>query len=81
MFLETIVVGSLAVNCYIVGDKNSREVIIIDPGDDAPKILEVVRRAMLNVKAIVNTHAHFDHVGAVEQVRICTSAQHVGLVN
>ena len=74
MFLETIVVGSLAVNCYIVGDQHTREVVVIDPGDNAEKILDVIRRAMLTVKAIVNTHAHFDHVGAVEQVRQATRA-------
>lgn len=74
MFLETIVVGPLAVNCYVVGDPNTRQVIIIDPGDDAAKILDRVRRAMLNVKAIVNTHAHFDHIGAVEEVRRATQA-------
>jgi glyoxylase-like metal-dependent hydrolase (beta-lactamase superfamily II) len=74
MFLETIVVGPLAVNCYVAGDQDTRQVIIIDPGDDAVKILDLVRRAMLNVKAIVNTHAHFDHVGAVEEVRQATKA-------
>ncbi len=74
MLLETLVVGPLAVNCYLVGDETTREAIVIDPGDDARNILDTIRRGRLNVKAIVNTHAHFDHVGALGEVREATGA-------
>ena len=74
MLLETLVVGPLAVNCYLIGDEESREAIVIDPGDDAQNILDTIRHGRLTVKAIVNTHAHFDHVGAVESVRQVTGA-------
>ena len=74
MLLETLVVGPLAVNCYLVGDEATREAIVIDPGDDARDILDTIRRGRLIVKAIVNTHAHFDHVGALSEVREATGA-------
>ena len=74
MLLETLVVGPLAVNCYLVGDEETREAIVIDPGDDARDILDTIRRGRLIVKAIVNTHAHFDHVGALTEVREVTGA-------
>ncbi len=62
MLLQTMRVGPLAVNCYILGDENTREVIVIDPGGDVGKIVEMVRQMRTRVKAIVLTHAHFDHV-------------------
>ncbi len=74
MILETLIVSPLAVNCFIVGDDATRDAIVIDPGDDAQKILDALRLLRVNVRAIVNTHAHFDHVGAVTQVREATRA-------
>ncbi|MDE3091312.1 MAG: MBL fold metallo-hydrolase [Chloroflexota bacterium] len=74
MLLETLVVGPLAVNCYVIGDENTREALVIDPGDDAQNILDTIRQGRLIVKAIVNTHAHFDHVGAVESIREASGA-------
>ena len=74
MILETLVVGPLAVNCYIVGDENTREGIVIDPGDDVRDIIGAIRKHQLKVVAIVNTHAHFDHVGALNEIRDFTSA-------
>ena len=74
MILETLVVGPLAVNCYIVGDENTREGIVIDPGDDARDIINAIKKHQLHIVAIVNTHAHFDHVGALNEVRSFTGA-------
>jgi len=74
MILETLVVGPLAVNCYLVGDEGTREAMVIDPGGDAREILNTIRHGRLSVKAIVNTHAHFDHVGALNEVREATGA-------
>ncbi len=64
MILETVVVGPLMVNCYIVGCEATREGLVIDPGGDAEKILSVVARHDLSIVQIINTHGHFDHVGA-----------------
>jgi len=67
MILETICVGSLEVNCYILAkDKNSRA-IIIDPGAEARKIKKVLDSYGLKPAFIVNTHGHYDHIGADDQ--------------
>lgn len=59
-----LVVGPLDVNCYVVWDTASREAVIIDPGGDAELIEDLVREEGLVVTYILNTHGHFDHVGA-----------------
>ncbi len=65
MLLQTLRVGPLAVNCYIVGDENLREVVVIDPGGDVRNIVDTIRQMRARVSAIVLTHGHFDHVMAV----------------
>jgi glyoxylase-like metal-dependent hydrolase (beta-lactamase superfamily II) len=62
MEIETVVVGVLQTNCYIVHDL--KEAIIIDPGSDAEKILSIIENKRLKPKLILNTHYHFDHTGA-----------------
>ncbi len=74
MILETLVVGPLAVNCYLVGDEQTREAIVIDPGGDARAIFETLKREKLKLVAIANTHAHFDHVIALTELRALTGA-------
>jgi hydroxyacylglutathione hydrolase len=74
MLLEPLIVGPLAVNCYVLGDEKTREGIVIDPGGDPRKIIDAIKAAQLHVVAIVNTHAHFDHVGALNEVRDFTRA-------
>lgn len=75
MFLQKIVVGPLQVNCFIVADENSNEAIVIDPGDEPDRILEVVKDNNLKIKYIVCTHAHFDHIGAVTEIKEETGAK------
>lgn len=60
----TIPVGALEVNCYIVWDDKTREGVIIDPGADAADIEEAARAEGVLVRCVLNTHGHFDHVGA-----------------
>ena len=74
MIFERIVVGPLDVNCYVIGENKGGEAIVIDPGGDAIVILDKIRENGLNVKHIVNTHSHFDHVGAVNEVCAQTGA-------
>jgi len=69
MQIELVVTGPIQENCYIVMDEATREALIVDPGDDAPKIMAAVARLNARPTAIVNTHCHFDHVGAVEAIR------------
>jgi hydroxyacylglutathione hydrolase len=75
MNVRKVVVGPLEVNCYIVEDEGTREAMVIDPGDDAAAILKVIESKGLRVKYIVNTHAHFDHVGANKQIKDATGAE------
>jgi glyoxylase-like metal-dependent hydrolase (beta-lactamase superfamily II) len=75
MQLAQLVVGPLQVNCYIVYDEKTNEAIVIDPGDDAQDILHLVNGKGLKVKYLINTHAHFDHVGANKQLKEATGAE------
>ncbi|MGB8648825.1 MAG: MBL fold metallo-hydrolase [Anaerolineae bacterium] len=74
MLLQTLRVGPLAVNCYIVGDESSREVVVIDPGGDVSKIVEMLRQMRARVTAIILTHAHFDHIMGIQGVKDNTGA-------
>jgi hydroxyacylglutathione hydrolase len=67
-------VGPLACNCYVVGDPDTKEAIVIDPGGDADDIVAAIERHGVRVTAIVATHAHFDHVLAADAVRAATGA-------
>lgn len=74
MIIETVVVGPLMVNCYLLGCDRSGEGVIIDPGDDAESILAEVSRHALKIVNVVNTHGHFDHTGANAQIMQETGA-------
>jgi hydroxyacylglutathione hydrolase len=75
MMLIRLVVGPLQVNCFILADEKTREAVVIDPGDDAEEILKVIKDKDLKVKYIVNTHGHFDHVGANKELKDATGAE------
>jgi hydroxyacylglutathione hydrolase len=62
-------VGLLECNCTILADERSREAVIIDPGDEADRILQEIRAQGLHVVKILHTHAHIDHIGATESLR------------
>jgi len=63
MILETLCVGSMQVNCYILASDNDSQAAIIDPGDDENKIKRVLKRHKLKPAFIINTHGHIDHIG------------------
>jgi glyoxylase-like metal-dependent hydrolase (beta-lactamase superfamily II) len=71
---ETFPVGTLGCNCTIVSCPETREALVIDPGGEAPAILEALKRAGLNAVKLVHTHAHFDHVMATGDVAAGTGA-------
>jgi hydroxyacylglutathione hydrolase len=71
---EIIPVGALQCNCSILGDPITREAIVVDPGDEVERILEILRRHDLKVRAIVSTHTHIDHVGGLAQMHGATKA-------
>jgi hydroxyacylglutathione hydrolase len=74
VIIEPLAVGPLQTNCYIVGDEASREGIVIDPGGDAEMIMEAVRRLKLKIKLVVDTHGHFDHIMANQEIMEATGA-------
>jgi hydroxyacylglutathione hydrolase len=74
MLHEILPVGVLACNCSIFGDDQTREALVVDPGEDVSKILEILRRHNLTVKAIVITHAHIDHIGGAQKLKAVTGA-------
>jgi glyoxylase-like metal-dependent hydrolase (beta-lactamase superfamily II) len=67
-------VGPLACNCYIVGDRSTKQAIVIDPGGDPDDLLALITADGLTVVAVIATHAHFDHVIAAEAIRAKTGA-------
>ena len=75
MILETLVVGPLQVNCYVVGCERKGEAAVIDPGDEADRILEVLAAKGLRLRSVILTHAHFDHLGAARRLRERTGAE------
>lgn len=74
MIHEILPVGMLQCNCSIFGDEQSREAMVVDPGDEIARILEVLDRHGLTVKAIVITHAHIDHIGGAQTLKRATGA-------
>ncbi len=75
MILKNLIVGPLASNCYIVGSESSKEGMIIDPGAEAEVILRNVKDLGLEVRSIVLTHGHIDHIGALKEVKEATGAE------
>jgi len=74
MIHEILPVGPLQCNCSIIGDEASREAMVIDPGDDIADVLALIQKHNLQVKQIVITHAHVDHVGGAMKLRAATGA-------
>ncbi|MDO3379306.1 MBL fold metallo-hydrolase [Geoalkalibacter halelectricus] len=64
MIIERIVVGPLQVNSYILACPQTRQAAVIDPGAEGERILAVLRKQDLNARMVINTHGHFDHIGA-----------------
>ena len=74
MIRETLAVGLLGCNCTVLGDEESREAIVVDPGYDIPRILAVLAKHQLTVKQIVVTHAHIDHIASALDLKQITGA-------
>ncbi len=75
MIIKRLVVGPLENNCFIIEDEKTREALVIDPGDEPDRILDLIVDKNLKLKYIVCTHAHFDHVGAIPELKNATSAK------
>lgn len=74
MLIKQLTVGPIMANCYIVGCEETMEAVVIDPGEEADTILFALAESKLKVKYILNTHGHFDHVGANKRLKETTGA-------
>ncbi len=75
MIFRMLTVGPLETNCFILGDEKSKEAVVIDPGGDFKDIEEELKKFKLKVKHIILTHGHFDHTGALAQLKKVTGAE------
>jgi len=74
VIIKSLAVGPIQAVCYIVGCESTGKAAVIDPGDEAARILELVGQAQLEVDTIINTHGHFDHVGGNSEMKSATGA-------
>jgi hydroxyacylglutathione hydrolase len=74
LIIREIVVGPIGANCIILGCEKTLKAVVIDPGDEGDKILEQLTKDKLTLEYIINTHGHFDHVGANKRLKEVTDA-------
>jgi glyoxylase-like metal-dependent hydrolase (beta-lactamase superfamily II) len=74
MFFDSFPVGPLGCNTTILGDSNTHDAIVIDPGDEAPRIYAKLAAQSLTVRQILITHAHIDHIGSAVELKELTGA-------
>lgn len=75
MIIKQLTLGPIQANCYILGCEETSKAALIDPGDEADRILMSLAEAQLQVEKIINTHGHFDHVGANSRIKSVTQAE------
>jgi len=72
--VRQLTLGPVAENCYVVNPEGEAKAVVVDPGDEAERILGLVEESDVTVEAILITHCHFDHIGAVTPVAKATGA-------
>jgi hydroxyacylglutathione hydrolase len=75
LIFDSLETGPLMTNCYIVGDSETKEAAVIDPGGHVGAIRSALDRKGLTCKWIMNTHTHFDHVGGNKALKEATGAE------
>ena len=75
MIFDSIVVGHLGVNCFVIGCERTAAGVVVDPGANAEEILALAAKRGLRIEKIINTHGHFDHIGANRPVQVATGAE------
>jgi glyoxylase-like metal-dependent hydrolase (beta-lactamase superfamily II) len=75
MIIKRLAVGPLETNAYIVADEETKQAIIVDPGDEPDRILDEVKSDNLKAESVICTHAHFDHIGATGDIKKETGAR------
>ncbi|MCB2146990.1 MAG: MBL fold metallo-hydrolase [Deltaproteobacteria bacterium] len=74
MIIRQMALGPIQANCFILGCEETRQAVVIDPGDENDRILATLAKDRLTVVHIINTHGHFDHVGANKRLKEVTGA-------
>lgn len=74
MIVKILVVGPIGANCIILGCEKTRKAVVVDPGDEGDRILSELSKEKLTLDYIINTHGHFDHVGANKRLKDVTGA-------
>jgi len=80
MILETVAIGPMQVNCYVLACAKDSKAIIIDPGDQERKIRQVLDKHKLTPAFIINTHGHYDHIGADDKFGVTVYVHKADLV-
>ena len=75
MIIESLTVGPIQANCYVLGCEDTSEAAVVDPGAEADRILLTLANHKLTLRYIINTHGHFDHVGANKRLKEVTGAR------
>jgi glyoxylase-like metal-dependent hydrolase (beta-lactamase superfamily II) len=75
MIFRTLIVGELETNCYILGDEKTREGVVIDPGGELKEIEKAIEKLNLEIKYIILTHGHGDHIGVLSEMKKKTGAK------
>lgn len=75
MHIKIMEVGALGTNCYLVYCGNNKEGIIIDPGGDGDQIISIIQKIKIDIKYIINTHGHHDHIGANKKIKDYTNKE------
>jgi glyoxylase-like metal-dependent hydrolase (beta-lactamase superfamily II) len=75
MIHQILPVGAFQCNCHILADESTREAILIDPGDNADEILAEVERLGVQVKTLIHTHGHLDHIMGTRALKEATGAE------
>ncbi|MDQ1317145.1 MAG: hydroxyacylglutathione hydrolase [Candidatus Poribacteria bacterium] len=75
MIIHTLILGPMQANCYLLECEETHSAIVIDPGDDAEVILDILEKRKLNLEFIINTHGHIDHISANADLKKKTSAK------
>jgi glyoxylase-like metal-dependent hydrolase (beta-lactamase superfamily II) len=75
LLVESFPVGGFQCNCTVLACGDTKQAVVVDPGGDPERILEIVRHYDLDVKALVHTHAHLDHIAATRDIKEATGAE------